>query len=166
MISCSASLPRKSKHGHTWPPPRARVETVLPQECCDIGRHHRVEIGGTAHHKVRAHPPARGAQECAHSMIAPDTAVPECRVFAPQRRKMRIDLPEAGRFCCNARHATGSKTCYIRLVILGFGVAHEAARMRVLDQLEGPAAPRRVGIVGGVEDLRSKALWPYRPGRQ
>src|SRR5260370_7105688 len=21
---CSASLPRKSKHGHTWPPPRAR----------------------------------------------------------------------------------------------------------------------------------------------
>src|SRR6266853_6934533 len=25
MISCSASLPRKSKHGHTWPPPRARV---------------------------------------------------------------------------------------------------------------------------------------------
>src|SRR5207342_3369813 len=25
---CSASLPRKSKHGHTWPPPRARVETV------------------------------------------------------------------------------------------------------------------------------------------
>jgi hypothetical protein len=24
----AASLPRKSKHGHTWPPSRARVETV------------------------------------------------------------------------------------------------------------------------------------------
>ena len=28
MAACSASLPRKSKHGHTWPPPRARVDTV------------------------------------------------------------------------------------------------------------------------------------------
>ena len=28
LAACSASLPRKSKHGHTWPPPRARVETV------------------------------------------------------------------------------------------------------------------------------------------
>jgi putative tryptophan/tyrosine transport system substrate-binding protein len=26
----SASLPRKSKHGHTWPPPRARVDTTIP----------------------------------------------------------------------------------------------------------------------------------------
>jgi hypothetical protein len=25
LAACSASLPRKSKHGHTWPPPRARV---------------------------------------------------------------------------------------------------------------------------------------------
>jgi transposase len=24
LAACSASLPRKSKHGHTWPPPRAR----------------------------------------------------------------------------------------------------------------------------------------------
>jgi hypothetical protein len=28
LAACSASLPRKSKHGHTWPPPRACVETV------------------------------------------------------------------------------------------------------------------------------------------
>ena len=28
LAACSASLPRKSKHGHTWPPPRARVDTV------------------------------------------------------------------------------------------------------------------------------------------
>jgi hypothetical protein len=28
LAACSASSPRKSKHGHTWPPPRARVETV------------------------------------------------------------------------------------------------------------------------------------------
>src|ERR1700732_2088686 len=28
LAACSASLPRKSKHGHTWPPPRARVGTV------------------------------------------------------------------------------------------------------------------------------------------
>jgi hypothetical protein len=28
LTACSASLPRKSKHGHTWPPPRARVGTV------------------------------------------------------------------------------------------------------------------------------------------
>jgi hypothetical protein len=33
---CSASLPRKSKHGHTWPPPRARVDTVQNRpESCD-----------------------------------------------------------------------------------------------------------------------------------
>jgi hypothetical protein len=29
LAACSASLPRKSKHGHTWPPPRARVDTVV-----------------------------------------------------------------------------------------------------------------------------------------
>jgi hypothetical protein len=28
LAACSACLPRKSKHAHTWPPPRARVETV------------------------------------------------------------------------------------------------------------------------------------------
>jgi hypothetical protein len=28
LAACSTSLPRKSKHGHTWPPPRARVDTV------------------------------------------------------------------------------------------------------------------------------------------
>src|SRR5207344_2490551 len=28
LAAYSASLPRKSKHGHTWPPPRARVDTV------------------------------------------------------------------------------------------------------------------------------------------
>jgi hypothetical protein len=28
LAACSASLPRKSKHGHKWPPPRARVDTV------------------------------------------------------------------------------------------------------------------------------------------
>jgi hypothetical protein len=28
LAACSGSLPRKSKHGHTWPPPRARVDTV------------------------------------------------------------------------------------------------------------------------------------------
>src|SRR6266481_2112275 len=29
LAACSASLPRKSKHGHTWPPPRARVVARL-----------------------------------------------------------------------------------------------------------------------------------------
>jgi Glycosyl transferases group 1 len=28
LAACSASLPRKSKHGHTWPPPRARVRAA------------------------------------------------------------------------------------------------------------------------------------------
>jgi DNA-binding response OmpR family regulator len=37
------SLPRKSKHGHTWPPPRARVDTVqkFSGEHLDGGNHGR-----------------------------------------------------------------------------------------------------------------------------
>ena len=52
-LLCSASLPRKSKHGHTWPPPRARVDTVQnrPESCRPDGA-----FGTTHRFSVTRHP--------------------------------------------------------------------------------------------------------------
>src|SRR5260370_33514508 len=54
--SCSAALPRKSKHGHTWPPPRARVDTVQnrPEPWAGLRYELTFRLAQTRHAPVRS----------------------------------------------------------------------------------------------------------------
>jgi hypothetical protein len=83
LAACSASLPRKSKHGHTWPPPRASIPchgATPPHEKSRVpkcsGKPMRsAHIQLNRHFRVRVLPPQPRSQSLSKSSGGPVSMV-------------------------------------------------------------------------------------------